>query len=249
MATRNSAKISAEIKSYLDDAIKNLVTESDIDSLKRYIEEQSALIKNLTEKISTLDEKLNPSEACIEKLNDKITNLEGKLAYFESQDEVKSRKIDDLEQYERQESLRFSGFEVKDSKSKEECESKVKSYIKNCLNVDVEESEFNRIHRIGPKINKNGKAFQQIIVKSKGFVPRTKVYTARKHKADIAIYLDLTKCRYLLLKDTYIRANNYASVDFACADINCSLCLRLKNGDWKFFNSLEELERLLLEIQ
>ena len=209
---------------------------------------QSTLIKNLTEKISTLDEKRNASEASIEKLNDKITNLEGKLAYFESQDELKSRKIDYLKQYGHQESLRFSGFEVKENESKEECESKVKSYIKNCLNVDVEESEFNRIHRIGPKINKNGKAFQQIIVKSKGFVPRTKVYTARKHKADIAIYLDLTKRRYLLLKDTYIRANNCASVDFACADINCSLCLRLKNGDWKFFNSLEELERLLLEI-
>ena len=50
MATRNSAKISAEIKSYLDDAIKNLVTKSNIDSLKSFIEEQSALIKNLTEK-------------------------------------------------------------------------------------------------------------------------------------------------------------------------------------------------------
>ena len=34
MATRNSAKMSAEIKSYLDDAIKNLVTKSDIVSLK-----------------------------------------------------------------------------------------------------------------------------------------------------------------------------------------------------------------------
>ena len=55
MATRNSAKISAEIKSYLDDAIKNLVTKS--------------IIK--TEKISTLDEKLNASEASIEKLNNK----------------------------------------------------------------------------------------------------------------------------------------------------------------------------------
>ena len=43
MATRNSAKMSAEIKGYLDDAIKNLVTKSDIDSLKSFIEEQSAL--------------------------------------------------------------------------------------------------------------------------------------------------------------------------------------------------------------
>ena len=80
MATRSSAKISAEIKSYLDDAIRNLVTKSDIDSLKSFVEEQSALIKNLTEKISTLDEKLNVSEASIEKLNDKITNMERKLA-------------------------------------------------------------------------------------------------------------------------------------------------------------------------
>ena len=69
MATRNSAKMSAEIKSYLDDAIKNLVTKSDIDSRKSFIEDQSALIKNLAEKISTLDGKLNASEASIEKLN------------------------------------------------------------------------------------------------------------------------------------------------------------------------------------
>ena len=91
MATRNSAKMSAEIKSYLDDTIKNLVIKSNIDSVNSFIEEQSALIKNLTEKISTLDEKLNASEASIEKLNDEITNLEGKLAYFESQDELVDR--------------------------------------------------------------------------------------------------------------------------------------------------------------
>ena len=141
-----------EITSYLDDAIKNLGTKSDIDSPKSFIEEQSVLIKNLTEKISTLDKKLNANEASIEKLNDKITNLEGKLAYFDSQDELKSRKIDDLEQYGCRESLRFSGFEVKENESKEECESKVKSYIKNSLNVDKEESESNRIHRIEAKI-------------------------------------------------------------------------------------------------
>ena len=86
MAT--TAKLSAEIK--------NLVTKNDIHSLKSFIEEQSALIKNLTEKMSTLDDKLNASEASIEKLNVKITNMEGKLAYFKSQDELKSRKIDDL---------------------------------------------------------------------------------------------------------------------------------------------------------
>ena len=114
---------------------------------------------------------------------------------------------------------------MKKNESKEECESKVKSYIKDCLNVDIEESEFSRVHRIGPKINKNGKAFQQIIIKFKGFVPRTKVYRARKLKTDIAIHLNLTKHRYLLSKDAYSKAKNCASVDFAFADINCLLCL------------------------
>ena len=147
---------------------------------------------------------------------------------------MKSRKIDDLEQYGRRESPRFSGFEVKENESKEECGNVVKSYIKNCLNVYTYESAYSRIHRIGPKIKKNGKTFQQIIVKFKSFVPRAKLYRARKHKDDIVIYLDITKRRYLLLKDAYGKAKDCAIVDFACANINCSLCLRLKNGNWKF---------------
>ena len=98
MVTRNSHKMSAGVKSCLDYAIKNIVTKSDIDSLPSFVKEQSSLIKDLTAKISTLDEKLNASETSTSKLNDKNTNLEGKLAYFESQDELKSRKIDDLEQ-------------------------------------------------------------------------------------------------------------------------------------------------------
>ena len=159
--------------------------------------------------------------------------MEGKLAYLESQDELKSKRIDNLEQYGRRESLRFSGFEVKENESKVECENAVKIYIKNSLNVDIEESEYNKIHRIGPKITKNSKIFQQIIVTFKGFVLRAKVYRARKHKADIAIHLNLIKRRYLLLKDAYSKDKDCTSVDIAYADINCSL--------------LEELERLLLE--
>ena len=123
--------------------------------------------------------------------------MNGKLAYFESPDELKSRNIDKQELID----------------------------VKNCFNIDIEESEFNRTHRIVLKINKIGKVFEQIIVKFKGFVPRTKVCRARKHKVDIAINLDLTKRRYLLLKDVYGKAKNCASVDFACSDINYSHCL------------------------
>ena len=47
MATRNSTKRFAENKSYLDDAIKNLVTKSDIGSLKSFIEDQSGVLKRI----------------------------------------------------------------------------------------------------------------------------------------------------------------------------------------------------------
>ena len=52
------------------------------DSLKSFILEQSALIKNLTEKISKLDEKLNTSEASIKKLN--IKNISKSLIWKEN---------------------------------------------------------------------------------------------------------------------------------------------------------------------
>ena len=133
---------------------------------------------------------------------------------------------------------------MKQNESNEECEHIVKIYIKNSSNVGIDESEYNRIHRIGPKIKKNSNSFQQIIVKFKGFVPRTKVYRAKKHNGPNLTWL-FVKSRYLLnkrrylLKDAYGKAKGCANVNFACADINCFLCLRLKNGDWKFFNSLE----------
>ena len=73
---------------------------------------------------------------------------------------------------------------------------------------------------------------------------RTKAYRARKHKANITIHMDLPKRRYLLLKNLYSKAKGCASVKLACTEIICSLCLRLENGDWKFFNSFEDLEEI-----
>ena len=45
MTTTKTPKMSAETESYLDDTIKNLVTKSDIDSFKSFIDEQSAQSK------------------------------------------------------------------------------------------------------------------------------------------------------------------------------------------------------------
>lgn len=79
--------MSAEIKIY-SNAIKNLVTKHNIDSLMSFLEEQCKLIQDLTAKIPMLDEKINASQTSIDKLNDKINNFEEHLACLKSQDEL-----------------------------------------------------------------------------------------------------------------------------------------------------------------
>ena len=124
-----------------------------------------------------------------------------------------------------------------------------KQYIRNTLNVEVDDNDFNRIHQIGKKYTRDdGKECQQVIVKFKGFIPRTKVYRARKHNSDISVQLDLTKRRYDLPREARTIIKGLDSVEYAFADINCSLGLHLKNGRFKFFNSSEEFDMAPAEV-
>ena len=247
--TRSSTKMANEFKNLLDDAVKSLASKEDIDSLKILIKDQSDTIKELGLKIAKLEEKVTTNEETIARLDERVSLLEGKIVYLETQDKLKARKLDDLQQYSHRESLRFNGFQTKQNEFIEYCEKRVKQFIRNTLKVEVDENYFNRIHRIGQKYRcDDGKECQQIIVKFKGFIPRTIVHRARKHKSDISVQLDLTKRRYDLLKEARTRIKGADSVEYAFADINRSLGLRLKNGRFKFFNSSEELDMALAEV-
>ena len=122
MANSNLAKMN-DIKQYLDDAIKTLVTKDYILKLKDFIEEQSSLIKDLTSKITTFRRESKLQWSISQQIKRKnwqpwgkevrTSLLEGKLVYLESQYELKTRKLDDLEQYGRRECLIFSGLEVR----------------------------------------------------------------------------------------------------------------------------------------
>ena len=207
------------------------------------------MITELGLKIVKLEEKVTTNEETIARLDERVSLLEGKIVYLETQDKLKARKLDKLEQYDRRESLRFNGFQTKQNESSEDCAKRLKHYIRNTLKIEVDENDFNRVHRIGQKYRRDdGKECQQIIVKFKGFMPRMKVYRARKHKSDISVQLDLTKKRYDLLKEARTRIKSADSVEYAFADINCSLGLRFKNGRFKCFNCSEELDMALAEV-
>ena len=196
--TRSSTKMANEFKNLLDDAVKSLASKENIDSLKILIKDQSDTIKELGLKIAKLEEKVTTNEETIARLDERVSLLEGKIVYLETQDKLKARKLDKLEQYDRRESLRFNGFQTKQNESSEDCAKRLKHYIRNTLKIEVDENDFNRVHRIGQKYRRDdGKECQQIIVKFKGFIPRTKVYRARKHKSDISVQLGLTMAYYI----------------------------------------------------
>lgn len=72
---------------------------------------------------------------------------------------MKSRKIDDLEQNGRRESLRFSEFEAKKNEVNVKNSDHVKCYIKNSLDAVMKDPEYSRIRRIGQKIKKDDETF------------------------------------------------------------------------------------------
>ena len=164
-------------------------------------------------------------------------------------------KSDDNEQYSRRSCVRINGIEYKNKGNGEN----VKEIIGNCfksLNLPYDVSTIDRAHRIGKTIvDDTGKSFKSIIVKFKSWDVRTNFYKARPKKKDegtkkpgmksFSVSLDLTKRRYRLLEYARGVVNHYAEVDFAFADINCSLAIRLKDGSFHYFNSKKSLKDIL----
>ena len=217
--------------------------------MKVLINDQNQLIKSLDLKVLKLEEKVEENNFTIKNLEEKVRKLEDDQKFLNEQDDLRCRKIDDLEQYGRRECLRFDGFEVSDAESSADCCKIVKDYIKNELKVELNDDDYYRIHRIGLKREKNGNKYQQIIVKFKNFSSRTQVYRARKRKAKISVRLDLTKRRSDLRNSAYERVREHPKINFVCADINCSLCVCLRgNGGFKYFNTMEELEKKFSDL-
>ena len=128
--TRSSTNMANEFKNLLDDAVKSLASKENIDSLKILIKDQSDTIKELGLKIAKLEEHITRNEETIARLDERVSLWEGKIVYLETQDILKARKLDDLEQYGRRQSLRFNRFQTKQNESSESCAKMVKQYIR-----------------------------------------------------------------------------------------------------------------------
>ena len=148
------------------------------------------------------------------------------------------------EQYRRRTCIRITNIPCEEKETSEEVLKKVKKLIKEEAEVYIPEENIDRVHRVGPKKNKN----QAIIVKFSTFRHWTLFYRARKKlKNGVKLHIDLTKKRFNLLLDAQSFIQGKENVKYVYADINCNLKIRFSDNGEKIFSSMSELESMFPE--
>ena len=181
-------------------------------------------------------------------LESRVEILESDVAIIKQSNKLLERTADDNEQYSRRMCLRINGIPMQEGVKENEdiCFKKVKDVLKLLPGGDtVNDWEIGRAHRVG----KTNKGSRQMIVKFSSWRERALVYKNRKSLADQKIYLDLTTRRFTLLKLAVMKVKDNSKVHFAFSDGNCSLCLRLSDGRYKYFNSEDELDCILCSLR
>ena len=219
----------------IHDAIKKLPTINHLDKKINNLEQQLlARIEEQDTKISTLE--------------DRIESLEGKLVFLENSVQLQNRHVDDLEQYGRRLCLRLHGIPLVEDETASDVLNEVKDEVKR-LGVKLSDGDYDRAHRIGGvKENQSGEKSQAVILRMTSWKARTAIYRSREKgkNAKTKIRFDLTKRRLELLNFANDTLKGLDMSDsFAFADINCRLGLKVGNEKIKYFNSKDELAKIL----
>ena len=113
------------------------------------------------------------------------------------------------------------------------------------------------MHCIGKPYKNEGSGLttKSIIIKFKSWRYRQDVYQNLPKRFDngkkkpgensFSVSQDLIKRKYNLLKIAQGINKEMDNVSFVCADVNCSLAIRFKNGTIKHFSSKYEIRSLL----
>lgn len=227
------------IKGIIENAVQHLATKDDMDKL----------ISTLEQKLeAVIDEKI---ELAMKPFEDRIASLENKLSVYEAHMEKLEMEVEKAEQYSRRSCLRIYGIPVPNNANKNEssndCVEKVMDLCKK-MEVNIPDSEIDRAHRIGSKKRVEGVDQQAVIVKFKSWKSRCAFYRGRKKLDEnslVRIRMDLTVQRLKLLSLAIELSKKNSHVDFAFADVNCRLALKMTSGQFRFFNTEEELLDLL----
>ena len=222
-----------DLKAYLDDKIGKLASSESISDIKTLVQELSNLIIKLIETVNSQKERIG-------KLEESLIECENSLKVSKIVSSRLVKKCDDLEQYGRKPCLRI--LDVDEDVS----ETSVNLFVKctelfDKLELDIPEACIDSVHRIGKKTPDR---VRPIIVCFTTWCCHTKVYYKRKDCINCRITLDLTKTCMDILKEAIDLARESDHISYAFADISCSLFVKLTNGSFNFFNTIDDLNNL-----
>ena len=176
--SRSGSNVSTETEMYDTDTILLKMTEllCDEQILKKmkttlFPQELSDKLDHLSAQVEVLTKQLATKEQ-------RITELEKKVATLEAQ-------TDAVEQYSRCANLRFQGIPDSDG---EDTDSLIITLINEQINVEprVQNTDIERSHRVGPKLDKQGRRrVRPIIVRFAKERTRDVVYRARFRLKDV----------------------------------------------------------------
>ena len=77
---------------------------------------------------------------------------------------------------------------------------------------------------------------QQVIIRFTSWRFRTEVYRKRKNSKKFKFKIDLTKCRFMLLKNAKKATQDIEGVYYIFCDVNCQLNIKFVEGRVTAFN-------------
>ena len=197
--------------------------------------------------------KLEQLTAVLHEKDNKIEILESRIELLENVVEKWKGKCEENEQYSRRLTLRITNIPVAnegETETADDCLEKVKEVISE-TGADIPDEFIDRAHRIGKvfKREEDGHEQQAMIVKFTTWRHRTRLNRKRKTLKQSKIFLDLTKTRFKTLKSCQKKAEGNPKIEFVFADVNCSLCIKLQTGEFKYFSSEKHFDNIVKKLK
>ena len=227
----------------IKEAMENLITKDLVSNLISGLEDK--LVKKIVEQGREID-----------KLKLSNSQLEGRVAILEHLVKVQEAKYDDIEQYGRRLCLRVNDVPLTKDETSKEVEDKLKGEFIS-MGLNLPENAIDRTHRIGRKYqvqvqqesddgNETGVITkQQVIIRFTSWRFRTEVYRKMKNSKKFKFKIDLTKRRFMLLKNAKQATQDTEGMDYIFCDVNCQLNIKFVGSRVRAFNSENEVASLI----
>ena len=257
---------SSGINSNNIDMVEGSTELSKLEELLKPIENSLTGVKESLANIRLyFEDKIKLQQRTINNLLTRIENLELRLGYREHISLLHERKIDDLEQVSRKVNLKIVGLEVVSNETPQNLMKRITDVYLGNDGLDLQLSDFDRCHPVGPRYRRNGKMYHDVILKMCSWRARDIIYKNRK-RFGLFVTADLTTRRKALLTfaKNELEANSCEDddddetlggcsrigemVEYVFYDENCKLKLKSRSGKYFMFSSEEEFYSIISRL-